>query len=182
MAMALAGASASRRQFKLGQNSDINVTPFVDVMLVLLIIFMVTAPLATTAIKVDLSPLRVTNSSEPPQPVTISITEDGRIFASGPQGDQSVTLDGLAGGIARVLGAAPSGRQEILVRADQRVRYGAFMAVMNRLQTDGFYRVALVGEEVKSYSAFRESGIAFATRTRSDVLNLSTIQRSGGSA
>ena len=146
MAMALAGASAARRGFKLGQNSEINVTPFVDVMLVLLIIFMVTAPLATSTIRLDLPPLD-TRNPHPQTSVVISLTEDGRIFASGPGGEQLVTLDGLAGGITRALGGAPLGRQQIVIRADQRVRYGAFMAVMNRLQEDGFYKVALMGEQ-----------------------------------
>jgi biopolymer transport protein ExbD len=146
MAMALAGAGAPRRRYRLGQNSDINVTPFVDIMLVLLIIFMVTAPLATTTIRLDLPPLDARNP-HPQTPVVISLTDDGRIFASGPGGDQLVTLDTLAGGVDRALGGAPGVHQAILVRADQRLRYGAFMAVMNRLQEDGFYKVALMGEQ-----------------------------------
>ena len=144
MGARLGGGGGGR--FELGQNSEINVTPFVDVMLVLLIIFMVTAPLATSTIKLDLPPLDP-RTGNPQKPVVISVTEDGRIFASGPGGEQLVTLDGLAGGITRALGGAPLGRQQIVIRADQRVRYGAFMAVMNRLQEDGFYKVALMGEQ-----------------------------------
>ncbi|HEX3918166.1 MAG TPA: biopolymer transporter ExbD [Caulobacteraceae bacterium] len=144
MAAALAGAGANRR-FALGQNHDINVTPFVDVMLVLLIIFMVTAPLATTSIRVDLPP--VIGQHDPSRPVNVSITEDGHVFVSGPRGELPVTLSDLAGGIASVLGAQPSPDLKVFVRADKHVRYGAFMSVMNRLQDDGFYKVGLVGED-----------------------------------
>src|SRR5579863_7524735 len=84
MAAALAGGP--KKKFDLGQNSDINVTPFVDVMLVLLIIFMVTAPLATVSIKIDIPPAqKPTNPTKPP--TVISIAQDGSLqvsFATGP--------------------------------------------------------------------------------------------------
>jgi biopolymer transport protein ExbD/biopolymer transport protein TolR len=147
MAAALAGAGTNRR-FALGQNHDINVTPFVDVMLVLLIIFMVTAPLATTSIKVDLPPAP-SGKADPERPVSVSITNDGQVFVSGPRGEIPVTLDNLAGGIANVLGAQPSPQLKVFVRADKQVRYGAFMSVLNRLQDDGFYKVGLVGEAAR---------------------------------
>jgi biopolymer transport protein ExbD len=147
MAVALAGAR-TRREFALGQNHDMNVTPFVDVMLVLLIIFMVAAPLATTAIKVDLPPERV-NPADLAQPVSVLVTADGRLFVSGPRGDQATTLDGLRGAIVQVLGDQGATHHEIFVRADQHIRYGAFMAVMDRLEDDGLYKVGLVGEPVQ---------------------------------
>ena len=148
MAVALAGARASGR-FTLGQTHDMNVTPFVDVMLVLLIIFMVAAPLATTAIKLDLPPARPTLSHRP-SPVYISITRVGQLFVTGAGGDATATLDSLGGRLFADFGGPPSDREEVFIRADQHVGYGVFMSVVNRLQADGYYKVALVGEEARS--------------------------------
>src|SRR5579864_6423058 len=119
MAAALAG-SGKKNKFDLGQNSDINVTPFVDVMLVLLIIFMVSAPLATVAIKIDLPPA-TDEKQENKKPVFISLTAD----------------------LARALAVPKPKNETVLIRADRTVRYGDFMSVVNQLQTDGYYKVAL---------------------------------------
>ena len=129
-------------KFDLGQNSDINVTPFVDVMLVLLIIFMVALPVSTVAVNVDLP--QAAASPVPTQPpVIVSLTLDGRVYV----GDRLTTLEDLA--VATATAAGPNARaQRIYLRADEGVRYGALMGVMNRLRVSGFERVGLVGEEL----------------------------------
>jgi biopolymer transport protein ExbD len=125
-----------------------NVTPFVDVMLVLLIVFMVAAPLATSAIKLDLPPVSP-QAGPQPSPVYVSITRDGRLFVTGAGGDATATLDSLDGRLAAAFGGPPSDREQVFIRADEHVSYGVFMSVVNRLQDDGYYRVALVGEEAR---------------------------------
>src|ERR1019366_7165072 len=98
-------SGGGKRKFDLGQNADINVTPFVDVMLVLLIIFMVTAPLATVSIKVDIPP--ATKPPTPTKPPTyISISNDGELFVSFATGPDTTemhptTLDTMAGMVAQ---------------------------------------------------------------------------------
>jgi len=126
-------------------NADMNVTPFVDVMLVLLIIFMVSAPMATLAIKVDLPPVSP-QPVTPKEPTFISIGQGGALSISG----QPTTLAALTGDLARKLAGPDPQNESVLVRADQEVPYADFMAVVNRLQADGFYKVALISEEVRS--------------------------------
>jgi biopolymer transport protein ExbD len=144
MAAKVGGGGGGR--YDLGQNSDINVTPFVDIMLVLLIVFMVSIPAATLAIKVDLPPATVTNT-HPKPPTFITMYKTGQIaIHNGEHGtDTFVTLDQLAGGLVANLGADAQ-TQSILIRADRQVRYGAFMAVVNQLQADGFFKVSLITE------------------------------------
>jgi len=145
MAAKLAGPRG--RRFNLGQNSEMNVTPFVDVMLVLLIVFMVTAPLATTAIKVDLPP---NIASAVPKAFTyVSIADDGRIYVSASATQMRVSsLDSLGDDLARALGGANPTAQSIFIRADAHVKYGQFMAVIDRLKSDGYDHVGLISEEV----------------------------------
>ncbi|WP_395670445.1 biopolymer transporter ExbD [Phenylobacterium sp.] len=136
-------------KFDLGQNSDINVTPFVDVMLVLLIIFMVSIPAATVSIKLDLPP-----AIPPPpgtvvkEPVLVNIQQGGALYIA----DKATSLDTLPNDLAAVLRVedpttAPT-EQRVYIRADRTVRYGDFMSVMNTLQGNGFYQVALINEEL----------------------------------
>ena len=147
MAAKLGGGGGSR--FDLGQNSDINVTPFVDVMLVLLIIFMVAIPAATVSIKLDLPPaIPPPPGAKVEEPVLINIQQGGSIFI----GDRSTSQDSLVSDLSGVLSAkdpskAPT-EQRVYIRADRQVRYGDFMAVMNILQGNGFYQVALINEEL----------------------------------
>jgi biopolymer transport protein ExbD len=135
-------------RFQLGQNSDINVTPFVDVMLVLLIIFMVALPAATSSIKLDLP--KAEKQEHPPakQPVVVNVQPGGAIFI----GDQATLLASLSSDLTRVLAAndatLPPTQQRVYIRADRKVRYGDFMSVINRLQGDGFFQVALINEEL----------------------------------
>jgi biopolymer transport protein ExbD len=136
-------------KFDLGQNSDMNVTPFVDVMLVLLIIFMVSIPAATVSIKLDLPPaIPPPPGTKVKEPILINIQRGGVLFI----GEQPTTLDGLTRDLAAALTkddpTLPPTEQRVYIRADRDVIYGDFMAVMNDLQGNGFYQVALINEEL----------------------------------
>jgi biopolymer transport protein ExbD len=127
------------------QNADINVTPFVDVMLVLLIIFMVSAPPSTLAIKIDLPPA-IPNPADlhPKKPTYISLREGGQILIV----DTPTTLDTLAHDLAAKYAVPDPRSQTVLIRADRLVKYKDFMAVVNDLQTNGYYKVALIAEDL----------------------------------
>jgi biopolymer transport protein ExbD len=146
MAAKLSGPGGSGR-FDLGQNSDINVTPFVDVMLVLLIVMMVSAPMATKSIKVDLPPSdshHVIDNTH--KPTFISIQKSGEIFLTGDSPSKT-GLDRLAADLQTALHVPDARTETILVRADRDVPYEKFMAVVNQLQGDGFYKVGLIVED-----------------------------------
>ena len=142
MAVKLGGDLGGGKSQNYTDNSDINVTPFVDIMLVLLIIFMVAAPLATVSIPVDLPPSDSTPIENPKDPVYISIQKEGKIFL----GDNEVTLSNLGAVIKERTQGDTENR--IMVRADKQVLYGNVMQVMNVLQDNGYFKVALVAEEV----------------------------------
>lgn len=125
----------------LHETHDINVTPFIDVMLVLLIIFMVAAPLATVDVNVDLPVARATPQSRPEKPVFVTLRPDDSLSL----GDAPVSADALGAALDAATGADRATR--IFLRADQSVPYGDLMAVMNRLRGAGYLRVALVGLE-----------------------------------
>ncbi|EGF89520.1 biopolymer transport protein exbD [Asticcacaulis biprosthecium C19] len=125
------------------QNAEINVTPFVDVMLVLLIIFMVAAPLATVSVEVVLPKAVAKPQPSPPKPVYISVTRDGSVFI----GDFPTSLDTLGDDMKKAIGARDPDQERIYIRCDQKTRYAEFMKVMNKLQDNGYYSVALVGED-----------------------------------
>jgi biopolymer transport protein ExbD len=130
-------------KYHVEQNSEINVTPFVDVMLVLLIIFMVAAPLATVSVEVKLPRAVAAPAPSPPKPVYISIQNDGDVWIGDNRTDTSVLGDDLR----TLLGSRNPEQERIFIRSDQTTRYGDFMQVMNALQDNGFYSVALVGED-----------------------------------
>ena len=140
MAAKLAGP-AGGGEYVVEANHDINVTPFVDVMLVLLIIFMVAAPLASVSVKLTLPPAVAKPSSNPPKPVYISIQRSGKLYI----GDYPTTIPDLGEDLKRAIGRRDPERERIFIRADQDARYGSFMEVMNMLQDNGFYSVALIG-------------------------------------
>ena len=141
MAAKLSGPSGGR--YDVAQNATINVTPFVDVMLVLLIIFMVAAPLASVTIKVNLPPAAAKPAKDPPTRVFISIKKDGDVYV----GDDKSDLDSLGDDLKAAVGARDPSKERIFIRGDQDLPYEDFMAVMNKLQDTGFYSVALVGED-----------------------------------
>ncbi len=146
MAAKLAGGGKGR--YELGQNADINVTPFVDVMLVLLIIFMVAAPMATTAIKIDLPPAQAPKNNDQKKPTFLSIRRGGETYVIAADATTKITdLAGLSAILAPKLGANPTD-QTVLIRADRDVRYKEFMSVVNQLQRDGYYKVGLISEDL----------------------------------
>jgi len=136
------GGDENKSSKNFAENAEINVVPFVDVMLVLLIIFMVAAPLATVNVQVDLPPSNAEPTPNPKDPVFVSIQKTGQIFL----GDNETTIEALGPAMMeRTLGDREN---RIMVRADRDVIYGNVMRVMNVLQDNGFYKVALVAEEV----------------------------------
>jgi biopolymer transport protein ExbD len=143
MAAKLSG-SGGEGKYTEEQNAEINVTPFVDVMLVLLIIFMVAAPMAAVTVKVNLPPAVAPPGVNPPKPVYISLQQNGRIFIQ----DFPTDVATLGDDLRRQLGESRNPTKErIFIRADKDVLYGDFMGVMNMLQDNQFYSVALVGED-----------------------------------
>jgi biopolymer transport protein ExbD len=133
---------------KLASDSDdlavaheINVTPFIDVMLVLLIIFMVAAPLATVDVKVDLPVSNAPPAAKPESPVYLSLQADGTLSVN----DDEVSLATLGSAIIRATGEDRESR--IFLRADKSVTYDAIMEAMNGLRAAGYVHVALVGAE-----------------------------------
>ena len=121
--------------------SEINVTPFIDVMLVLLIIFMVAAPLATVDINVDLPASGAPQAARPDQPVWVTLQPDLSIAV----GDEPVAEDDLTRALARVTDGDTEAR--LFLRADESVSYGDLMALMNRVRDAGYLKIALVGLE-----------------------------------
>ena len=145
--MAAKMAGSQGRKFNLGQNHDLNVTPFVDVLLVLLIIFMVTAPLATVSIKLDQPPVALPTGPVR-APTYVSIADGGRIFVSfGPTSMRESNPDRLAADVAASLGGAQPTARQVMVRADRHVRYSRFMDVMNSLHAAGYQRIGLINEK-----------------------------------
>jgi biopolymer transport protein ExbD len=132
-------------KYDLGQNNDMNVTPFVDIMLVLLIIFMVAIPTATVSIKLDLPPaIPPPPGAKIQEPTLINIQQGGRLFI----GDIPTSLNTLSTDLRRELSKSDPPQDRVYIRADRTVRYGDFMAVMNDLQANGFFQVALINEEL----------------------------------
>lgn len=132
------GWGARRRRWQ--PMSDINVTPFVDVMLVLLIVFMVTAPLLTVGVQVELPQAKAPVIPDPVEPLVISLRADGGIFIE----DAQVDVDTLVPKLRAITNNKPDTR--IYVRGDQRLQYGAIMQVMGLVNVAGFSRVALITE------------------------------------
>lgn len=120
--------------------SDINITPFVDVMLVLLVVFMVTAPMMTMAVPVDLPKTKASSVSQDNEPLIISINAEGRVFLQ----DRAMRLDEVVPKLKAITGANPDVR--IFVRGDKRIAYGKIMEIMGTISAAGFSKVALVAE------------------------------------
>ena len=144
--MAAKVSGGKKNKFDLGQNSDMNVTPFVDVMLVLLIIFMVTAPLATVSIQVDLPP-PIAPQKEDKKPVFISL-QPGHIFFAGKETSLAALPTDIPAGLIANGDTGPPTDQRIFIQSNPDVLYEQFMAVLNVLQGNGYFKVGLILEEV----------------------------------
>jgi biopolymer transport protein ExbD len=125
----------------LAESHEINVTPFIDVMLVLLIIFMVAAPLATVDVPVDLPVSTAQRQPRPDKPVFLTVKADLSLAL----GDDTVAREGLRAALDTATGSDKDKR--IFLRAAKTVDYGALMDVMNALRSAGYLKVALVGLE-----------------------------------
>ena len=123
--------------------SEINVTPMVDVMLVLLIIFMVAAPLMTVGVPIDLPKTQAKQLNTEQKPITISVTNDGGIFL----GDQPVAIADL---VTQVAAQATNGTEDrIYVRGDLAANYGSVMQVMGALSGAGYSKIGLITEQAQ---------------------------------
>jgi len=125
--------------------SEINVTPMVDVMLVLLIIFMVAAPLMTVGVPVDLPRTNATPLNQEQEPLTITVDSQGRIFLQ----ESEVPMENLVPQLQAIMRNQPSDQPErrIFVRGDRAISYGRVMEVMGTVSAAGFSRVALLAEQ-----------------------------------
>jgi biopolymer transport protein TolR len=142
---ATAGATGRRRGRRRGGKvvmSDINVTPMVDVMLVLLIIFMVSAPLLTVGVPIDLPQTKAKSLDQDREPLTLSVNTQGQVFLM----NSEIPIAELADKLKSVTEARGGFDERIYVRGDKTVVYGTVMQVMGRLSAAGFKRVALVTE------------------------------------
>ncbi len=142
MAAQIISGSSGRRgsRYSRRQVSDINVTPFVDVMLVLLVVFMVTAPLMTVAVPVDLPKTQAHTMSQDKEPLVVSIDAQGHVFLM----DKGLKLDELVPKLKAITGTNAEAR--IFVRGDKDLAYGRIMEVMGTISSAGFTKVALVAE------------------------------------
>src|SRR6202166_2408507 len=131
-----------RRHRRRAVMSEINVTPMVDVMLVLLIIFMVSAPLLTVGVPIDLPQTQAKSLSQDKEPLTVSLDGKGLVFLQKTE----IPLDQLVDKLKAVTAARGGMDERIFVRGDRKLDYGTVMRVMGRLSPAGFRRVALVTE------------------------------------
>jgi biopolymer transport protein TolR len=118
--------------------SEINVTPFVDVMLVLLVVFMITAPLLTVGVEIDLPKAESEALSGDDEPLTVSIDAEGQLFLQETQ----IEIDELGPKLIAITGENPEAR--IFIRGDQAIDYGRVMQVMSTINMAGFTKVALI--------------------------------------
>ena len=144
--MGISGTSTAetgrRQRRRRGVMSEINVTPMVDVMLVLLIIFMVSAPLLTVGVPIDLPQSQAKSLDQDKEPLTISVNGEGKIFLQNTE----IGVEDLVAKLKAISDAQGGGfDQRIYVRGDRNVDYGTMMKVMGRISGAGFHRVALVG-------------------------------------
>jgi biopolymer transport protein TolR len=137
-----AGGSGRRRHRRKPVMAEINVTPMVDVMLVLLIIFMVSAPLLTVGVPIDLPQTQAKSIDQDKEPLAVSVDEKGKVFLQ----NSEISVEELVPKLKAVTEARGGFDERIYVRGDRKVDYGTVMRVMGRLSAAGFRRVALVTE------------------------------------
>lgn len=144
MGMSVGGRGGGRRRGRRGKSqpmSEINVTPLVDVMLVLLIVFMVAAPLLTVGVPIDLPESQAKSLNTESKPITVSVTSDGDVYV----GENKVDPADL---ITTIEAQAPNGTEErIYVRGDTVADYGSVMKIMGQLSGAGFTKIGLITEQ-----------------------------------
>ena len=136
------GGSGRRRYRRANVMAEINVTPMVDVMLVLLIIFMVSAPLLTVGVPLDLPQTAAKSLDQDKEPLTVSVQISGKVFLNNTE----IPVEELVPKLTAITQARGGMDERIFVRGDTKVDYGTVMRVMGRLSAAGFKRVALVTE------------------------------------
>jgi biopolymer transport protein TolR len=140
MAANFGGMRSGGRRSRRPVMSEINVTPFVDVILVLLIVFMVAAPLLTVGVPIDLPESQAKSIEQDREPLTLTVNSKGQVFLQ----ETEIAIDEI---VPRLEAMAKAGTEErIYVRGDRSVDYGTVMRVMGRLSAAGYRRVALVTE------------------------------------
>jgi biopolymer transport protein TolR len=132
------GGRGRRRSYRA--NAEINVTPLVDVMLVLLIVFMVTAPLLTVAVPIDLPKTSAKSATQDKEPLVVTIDRTGKVYLQ----ETPLEAEALVGRLQAITGANPDAR--IFVRGDRDLSYGRIMEVMGLVTSAGYTKVALVAE------------------------------------
>jgi len=146
MAVGSGGGGGGRRGRRRGANaamSDINVTPMVDVMLVLLIVFMVAAPLLTVGVPIDLPKTEAKELNTDSKPVTVTVKPDGSVYLM----DKPVDIDGL---LAAIQPLTPNGTDDrVYLRGDTAANYGAVMKVMGLLSKAGYAKIGLITDQAQ---------------------------------
>ena len=127
-------------KYRYTKMAEINVTPFVDVMLVLLIVFMVTAPLLTVGVPVDLPKTRAATINDTQEPLVVSINGEGKLFLQ----ESETTLDNMIPRLREIMKANPDLR--IFIRGDETLPYGTVMEVMGELSAAGLRKVSLLAK------------------------------------
>ena len=138
-----AAVAGRRRHRRRPVMAEINVTPMVDVMLVLLVIFMITAPLLTVGVPLDLPKSRATTLTEPKQPIIISLNREGEVFI----GDERIAADELESRLAALAAEDPS--RIVYVRSDRTNTYAQLMDTLGLVNHAGFSKVSLVAEAAR---------------------------------
>jgi biopolymer transport protein TolR len=139
----IVSTGGNKRRRRRAVMSEINVTPFVDVMLVLLIVFMVSAPLLTVGVPIDLPQSQAKALEQSNEPLTISVNDQGQIFLQ----NEEIKLDDLLPKLKAVIDARGGSINDLLyIRGDKTVAYGTMMRVMGRISAAGYHRVALITE------------------------------------
>ena len=143
------GAFGKRRHRRNPVMSEINVTPMVDVMLVLLIIFMVSAPLLTVGVPLDLPQTQAKSLDQDKEPLTVSVNQSGQVYLQNTE----IAVEELVAKLKAITEARQGAEERIFVRGDRQLDYGSVMKVMGRISAAGFRRVALVTETEQQASA-----------------------------
>ncbi|HWB52437.1 MAG TPA: biopolymer transporter ExbD [Stellaceae bacterium] len=152
MAVSLGNSRARLAGSRYRPMADINVTPLVDVMLVLLVVFMVTAPLLTVGVPVDLPQTQAPPINEPKEPTVITVNKEGVLYIQ----DNVVPMDTLVAKLQAITGSNPDA--VLYVRGDKDINYGKVLEVMSLISNAGFHKVSLVAEAPKGGQAAAPAG------------------------